>query len=109
MAGDHSEPEPDLAVVPDEDYSDHHPRSAALVVEVARSSRGIDLGVEARAHAASGVQEHRVLELANRCTYVHRSPGAGGYEEVVVHEGGVVTSDGEPSLTLDVDAVLPSR
>ena len=108
VAGDHSEPEPDLAVVPDEDYSDHHPRSAALVVEVARSSRGIALGVKARVYAASGVSEYWVLDLANRCLYAHRRPGAGGYDEVVVHEGGVVTSGGEPPVTLDVDAVLPT-
>lgn len=108
VAGDHSEPEPDLAVVRDEDYSGSHPRSAALVVEVARSSRGIDLSVKARVYAASGVPEYWVLDLANRCLYVHRGPGARGYDEVVVHEGGVVTSAGEPSLTLDVDAVLPT-
>lgn len=108
VAGDHSEPEPDLAVVRDEDYSGGHPRSAALVVEVARSSRGIDLNVKARVYAASGVPEYWVLDLANRCLYVHRGPGANGYDEVVVHEGGVVTSAGEPSVTLDVDAVLPT-
>ena len=108
VAGDHSEPEPDLAVVPDEDYSARHPLSAALVVEVARSSRGIDLGVKARVYAATGVPEYWVLDLANRCLYVHRGPSARGYDEVVVHEGGVVTSAGEPSVTLDVDAVLPT-
>lgn len=108
VAGDHSEPEPDLAVVPDEDCSARHPRSAALVVEVARSSRGIDLGVKARVCDAGVVPEHWVLDLANRCLYVHHGPGARGYDEVVVHEGGVVTSAGEPSVTLDVDVVLPT-
>ena len=109
VAGDRSEPEPDVAVVPQGDYSRHHPDAAALVVEVARSSRAMDLGVKARVYAASGVTEYWVLDLASRCLHAHRLPGASGYGEVVVHEDGVVTTAGQPRLSVDVDRVLPLR
>lgn len=109
VAGDRSEPEPDIAIVPDQDYSHHHPASAALVVEVARSSRALDLGVKARVYAASAVAEYWVLDLASRCLHVHRLPAADGYGEVVVHEDGVVTTAGQVRLSVDVDQVLPSR
>lgn len=104
-----SEPEPDLAVVPDEDYSDHHPSSAALVVEVARSSLAFDLGVKARMYAAGGVTEYWVLDVAGRCLHVHRDAGPEGYGSVTVVSRGEVTTAAGPSITLDVDAVLPSR
>lgn len=109
VAGDLGEPEPDLAVVPDEDYGRRHPSRAALVAEVARSSRAIDLGVKARVYAASGVAEYWVLDLASRSVHVHRAPGADGHAELVVCEDGPVTTAAEPRLTVDVETVLPGR
>ena len=109
VAGDRSEPEPDVAVVPEQDYGHRHPDAAALVVEVSRSSRALDLGVKAQVYAASRVPECWVLDLASRCLHVHRLPGTGGYGEVVVHEDGVVTTAGEPRLSVDVDQAMPSR
>lgn len=109
VVGVASEPEPDLAVVPDDDYSDHHPTSAALVVEVARSILAFDLGVKARMYAAGGVTEYWVLDVAGRHLHVHRDPGPDGYGSVSVVDGGDVTTAAEPRITLDVDAVLPTR
>lgn len=109
VAGDRSEPEPDVAVVADEDYSHHHPASALLVVEVARSSRAMDLGVKPRIYAAGAVAEHWVLDLSSRSLHAHRRPGQDGYAEVIVHEGGSVTTAGDPRLSVDVDQVMPSR
>ncbi len=108
-AGDRSEPEPDLAVVPDEDYLDHHPTSARLVVEVSRSSLTIDLGAKARVYAAIGVPDYWVLDVVGGRLHAHRSPTAAGYEEVSVHGSGVVTTAAEPTLDLDLDAVLGPR
>lgn len=108
-AGDRSEPEPDLAVVVDDDYLDHHPTSASLVVEVSRSSLAIDLGVKARVYAAVGVPDYWVLDVVGNRLHAHRGPTAGGYEQVMIHERGTVTTTGEPLLTLDLDAVLGSR
>ena len=108
-AGDRSEPQPDLAVVPDEDYLDHHPTSALLVVEVSRSSLAIDLGVKARVYAAIGVPDYWVLDVVEGCLHAHRGPSAQGYEQVTVHESGVVTTSSEPVLAFDLHAVLTRR
>lgn len=109
VAGDLSEPEPDVAVVLDDEYSDRHPSRAALVVEVAGSSRGIDLGVKARVYGASGVAEYWVLDLADSRVHVHRGPGADGWAEVAVVEEGTLTTRAEPRLTIEVGAVLHGR
>ena len=106
VASDRSEPEPDLAVVPDVSYRDHHPTSALLVVEVARSSLAIDLGVKVRVYAAAGVPDYWVLDVHAGRLHAHQSPGPQGYDHVRVHERGVVRTAGHPSLSLDVDAVL---
>lgn len=104
--GDRSEPEPDVAVVPEADYSHAHPTAAALVVEVSASSRPVDLGLKARMYAAGGVGEYWVLDLAARVLVVHRRPGPTGYGELSEHTG--VVASAEPALTLDTAAVLPS-
>ena len=109
VAGDRSEPEPDLAVVEDRSYRDHHPTSALLVVEVSRSSLAIDLGAKARVYAAAGVPDYWVLDVVGGRLHAHRGAGAQGYEHVSVHEGGAVATSGEPALTLDLDAVLGRR
>lgn len=106
VAGDRSEPEPDLAVVVDHDYLDHHPTFASLVVEVSRSSLAIDLGVKARVYAAVGVPDYWVLDVVGGRLHAHHGATAGGYEQVTVHEHGTVSTVGEPRLTLDLDEVL---
>lgn len=106
--GESSEPEPDVAVVPDEDYSVRHPTRAALVVEVAQSSRALGLGVKARLYAAGGVPEYWVLDLADRVVHVHRRPGPAGYSDVVIHAQGPVCAAGAVSVTVDPAQVLPS-
>lgn len=109
VAGDRSEPEPDLAVVEDRSYQDHHPTSALLVVEVSRSSLAIDLGAKARVYAAIGVADYWVLDVVGGRLHAHRGATARGYDQVAVHESGMVSTSGEPALTLDVDAVLGPR
>lgn len=106
VAGDLSEPEPDLAVVPDVSYRDHHPTSALLVVEVARSSLAIDLGIKVRLYAGAGVDDYWVLDVDGARLHAHHGAGPDGYAHVTVHEHGVVRTSGDPSLALDVDAVL---
>ncbi len=103
-----SEPEPDVAVVRDQDYSHAHPRTALLVVEVARSSRETDLQVKPALYATAGVQEYWVVDPDERVVHVHRRRQQDGYGEVSVHRSGVLRSDTEPPFTLDLDAVLPT-
>ena len=71
-----SEPEPDLAVVqgiPD-DYSDHHPGSALLVVEVSDTTLPLDRDRKRTLYARAGILEYWIVNLAERCLEVYREP-----------------------------------
>lgn len=74
--GEHSEPEPDVAVVagrPD-DYVDAHPSAAALVIEVADSSLRLDRRFKATIYARAGLPEYWIVNLVERTLEVHRNP-----------------------------------
>ena len=110
VAGDHSELKPDVAVVPDRDYGHHqHPSAALLVIEVSRSSRVVDLDIKPEIYAAGGVAEYWVLDLLSRSLHAHHHPGPHGYSQVVEHKDGSITTAGEPSLSIDVEQVIPKR
>jgi Uma2 family endonuclease len=78
------EPEPDLVVVAGSpsDYFDEHPRTAALVVEVAGSSLAYDRREKSRLYARAAIPEYWIVNLVDRVVEVHRSPSASGYEDV---------------------------
>ena len=103
----HSEPEPDVSVVRDEDYDHRHPDTALLVVEVAWSSLELDLEAKPGVYAGAGVTEYWVVDIERRVVHVHRRPVDGAYDEVVVHRAGPLVSATEPSFTLDPESVLP--
>lgn len=74
--GEHSEPEPDVAIVagkPD-DYLDAHPSTAGLVVEVADSSLRLDRRFKAAIYARAGLGEYWIVNLVERTLEVHREP-----------------------------------
>ena len=83
-----SEPEPDLSVVAGnrDDYQEH-PRTAALVVEIAVSSVAEDREM-ASLYAAAGVLEFWIVNAAARTVEVYRQPSAGSYGEKLVMGGG---------------------
>jgi Uma2 family endonuclease len=74
--GEHSEPEPDVAVVTGaaRDYVSAHPTTAALVVEVANSSLRLDRRFKAVIYARAGLQEYWIVDLVDRALEVHRDP-----------------------------------
>ncbi|MDQ3677274.1 MAG: Uma2 family endonuclease [Actinomycetota bacterium] len=74
-------PQPDLAVVP-VTSSDRHASDALLVVEIAHSSRRIDLGRKASIYAEGGVPEYWVLDVERRELVVHRKPVGGRYTSI---------------------------
>lgn len=79
IAGDDSEPEPDAAIVDLGDYSEEHPATALLVIEVADSSLPKDREVKAPLYAAAGIPEYWIVNLDERCVEVCRDPFAGRY------------------------------
>ena len=56
--------------------------SALLIVEVADSSLGYDLGAKALAYASLGLPELWVINAQTLATTVHHKPGPAGYAEV---------------------------
>jgi Uma2 family endonuclease len=75
-----SEPEPDIAVVQGtpEDYRREHKRTAALVIEVAIWSEGLDRE-KATACAAAGVDEFWLVLPQKRAVEVLSEPGPTGF------------------------------
>ena len=80
---DHSEPEPDVAVVPGSprDYRDAHPSRAFLVCEVADTTLAYDRGRKLAAYARAGISEYWILDLIAETLEVFRKPAGGGYTE----------------------------
>jgi Uma2 family endonuclease len=76
VAGTHSLPEPDVAVVAGrvEDYDRAHPTAALLVVEVADSSLKQDRITKGAIYAAAGVPEYWIVNLRDDCVEVRRGP-----------------------------------
>lgn len=84
-AGEHSEPEPDLAIVPADEPRDRHPARALLVVEVADATIQLDLGRKARIYAAAEVPAYWVVDLGRGVVHVHSGPSAEGYTTITEH------------------------
>lgn len=104
----HSEPEPDFALVADTDlHDDDHPSRAALVIEVADSSRAFDLGLKARLYAAAKIPEYWVVDLQTEKLVVRLEPKKGEYQRVHrFGKGREVTSTVAPKVTVKVAALF---
>jgi Uma2 family endonuclease len=108
--GPHSMPEPDIAVVRGEpdDYVDHHPREAVLVVEVADSSQLHDRKRKAEIYAEAGIPEYWILNLRFDVLEVLRDPAGCAYRtRQVVRRGESLSPLARPEAVLAVDDLLP--
>lgn len=107
VAGDHSEPEPDIAIVQRrvDDYQREHPTpgDTALIVEVAQSSLNFDLGVKLRLYASSGIPEYWVVDVSRKVVLVHRDPAGAEYRSLQQFAAGdVIAASAAPECKLDV-------
>jgi Uma2 family endonuclease len=90
-----SEPEPDVAVLRSraDFYSGAKPgpSDVLLVVEVADTSLGFDLGAKASLYSAASLAEYWVVDLAAEAVHVLTDPGPDGYaSRVTVGQGGTL-------------------
>lgn len=84
-AGEHSEPEPDVAIVPADEPRDRHPERALHVVEVADTTARLDLVRKSRIYAAAGVPTYWVIDIGDQVVHVHTGPSDTGYGTVTQH------------------------
>ena len=75
-----SEPEPDISVATGslDDYMDHHPQTALLVIEVAVTSIDLDRA-KAEIYAEADVQEYWIIDPTTKRVEVYRLPKDGTY------------------------------
>lgn len=79
--GEHSEPQPDIAVVKDKSYADSHPvaEDVLLVVEVSDTTLQYDRDVKLSLYARHGIPEVWLLDVNAGELTIHREPDAGQY------------------------------
>jgi Uma2 family endonuclease len=109
--GEHSEPQPDLALLkPRADfYARGHPvpQDVLLAVEVMESSANYDREVKVSLYAQFGILETWLMDLEQRLIEVYRNPTALGYDVVLQLRGGQFLSPQVfPELELAVDVLL---
>jgi Uma2 family endonuclease len=114
IAGLHSAPEPDVAIVSGgpADYLDHHPSSALLVVEVSQSSLKQDRLSKSRIYAGAQVPEYWIVNLRDDCVEVFRTPDAAQRvygERAIAPRGDHLRLVALPEAGVAVDDLLPAR
>jgi len=105
-----AEPEPDISVVPGppDDYRDHHPVTAMLLVEVADTSLEFDRTRKAALYAQARVPEYWILNLVDRQLEVLRNPQETGYViPLVLQPSDFISPSGAPNARIQVSSLLP--
>jgi Uma2 family endonuclease len=106
---DDSEPEPDVALVPNQEDSHEHPTRALLVVEVAQSSLRKDRLLKAALYARAGVPEYWIVNLAERVVEVYREPQGDRYSSMSTHPAGEILRPVTfPDIEIPIADVLPT-
>lgn len=104
-----SEPEPDLAIVASGDYSQRHPTSAPLIIEVAESSLDYDRKTKAPLYAAAGVPEYWIVDVVARVIEVHDQPHGFAFSRVQRKPlDSEVSVAALPDVTVQVQGLFPS-
>ena len=106
-ASAYSDPEPDVAVIPRQKYSDH-PETARLVIEVSDSSLHLDRR-KAAVYAAAGLEDYWIVNLNEGQLEVHRRPlrDQRRYDEVAIFKRGQsVAPLARPAAQLKVDELF---
>ncbi|MHC5540240.1 Uma2 family endonuclease [Singulisphaera rosea] len=106
----HSEPQPDIAVLRREtDYKTHpaSPDRVYWVVEVMETSASYDRGYKLGVYARAGIPEVWLVDLRQEQVEIYRQPSMKGYLASQIHpRGQMVSPEAFPDLTLTVDAIL---
>lgn len=110
-----NEPLPDIAVVTGSvrDYSEAHPKSALLVVEIAETTLLYDRTTKAEIYAQAGISEYWILNLKERTVEAYRNPSKNGSrkyyyaEQTIYREDQFISPLAMPKAKLKVAEFLP--
>jgi Uma2 family endonuclease len=108
---EHSEPEPDVALVRRraDSYDTAHPGpdDVLLVIEVAETTIRFDRSVKAAVYARAAIPEYWLIDLRRQQVEVSREPDGGRYRTVqVFRRGERLRLASVPQVDLPVDAIL---
>lgn len=114
IVGQHSVPEPDVALLPgrEADYDNAHPSRALLVVEVADTSLMPDRLTKAGIYAAADIPEYWLVNLRDDQIEIFRAPEptARRYTDTfVAHRGERLDVAALPGASIAVSDLLPGR
>jgi Uma2 family endonuclease len=105
------QPEPDVSVIrggPD-DFEDHHPTSADLVVEISESTLRYDRNRKAKIYAMAALPEYWIVNLDGDQVEVFQQPDSHGNYLVrtVAKRGGMLSPLAMPGASIAVEQLLP--
>lgn len=101
----HNEPEPDLVIVTNKNYSSHHPgpEDTLLVIEVADSSLAYDLEIKTSLYARHNIPEVWVINLNDKKIHTFQKPHDGTYQQQSTCDTGTISPIQVSDLVLDID------
>jgi Uma2 family endonuclease len=101
-----SEPEPDIAIVPNGDYSNAHPTEAFLIIEVANTSLALDRA-KSSIYAKAGIPEYIIVNLQNQILEIYTAPIDGKYSYMkVFQKDEKFTSTSIPSISFSLNNLI---
>lgn len=109
---EHSEPQPDIMLVPRVRKMERHPRpeDVFLLVEVSDSSLAYDRERKLTAYAKAGVREYWIVNLQQDILEVFRQPSDGKYQVALTFTAGQTLSPlAFEDVTVPVADIIPSR
>lgn len=104
---DNSEPIPDISVVQPQRYRDRHPypEDVYLIIEIANSRPGRDLGPKQQVYAQAGIQEYWVFNLAKQEIKVFRDVQGGNYQVELTWSSPTINLEAFPDVTLETSVL----
>jgi Uma2 family endonuclease len=110
-----TEPEPDIAIVKGKirDFTDSHPKTAELIVEVSDATLRYDRTIKAELYAKNKIKEYWILNVKDRSLEVYRRPirdeklGFVYTEIQILTEKDSVSSLSAPDAKIKVADILP--
>ena len=110
---DHSEPEPDIAIVrlPKSNYLERHPypEDIYLLIEISNTTLEYDLNEKKRMYARAGINEYWVVDLRNTELIVFKEPSSNDYKVKATFKNGAIAPGVLPNVQLSVEKILTKK